>query len=104
VAAQVWLVSGGKANIFKLAYVQGYEKLSTGSVLTAELMRHVMDVDRVHEVDFLSGDDAYKADWMDCRRERVGLLAFDQRHWRGWLAMARHQLRKLRRAWSRRAD
>jgi hypothetical protein len=104
VAAQVWLVSGGKANIFKLAYVQGYEKLSTGSVLTAELMRHVMDVDRVHEVDFLSGDDPYKADWMDCRRERVGLLAFDQRHWRGRLAAARHQLGKLRRAWNRRVD
>lgn len=104
VAAQVWLVSGDKANIFKLAYVQGYEKLSTGSVLTAELMRHVMDVDRVREVDFLSGDDPYKADWMDCRRERVGLLAFDQRHWRGWLAAARHQLGKLRRAWNRRVD
>lgn len=104
VAAQVWLVACGKANIFKLAYVQGYEKLSTGSVLTAELMRHVMDVDRVREVDFLSGDDAYKADWMDCRRERIALLAFDRRHWRGWLAAARHQLGKWRRAWRRRAD
>ena len=104
VAAQVWLVSGGKANIFKLAYVQGYEKLSTGSVLTAQLMRHVMGVDRVREVDFLSGDDPYKADWMDYRRERVGLLAFDQRHWRGWLAAGRHQLGKWRRALSLRAD
>lgn len=94
VAAQVWLVAGGKANIFKLAYAQGHEKLSTGSVLTAELMRHVMDTDQVREVDFLSGDDAYKADWMDCRRERVGLLAFDQRHWRGWLAASRHILHR----------
>jgi CelD/BcsL family acetyltransferase involved in cellulose biosynthesis len=99
VAAQLWLVAGGKANIFKLAYVQGQEKLSAGSVLTAELMRHVMDVDRVGEVDFLSGDDAYKADWMAQRRERVGLVAFDQRHWRGWLAALRHRLGRWRRAW-----
>lgn len=99
VAAQVWLVAGGKANIFKLAYVKGQEKLSAGSVLTAELMRHVMDVDQVKEVDFLSGDDPYKADWMDHRRERIGLVAFDKRHWRGWLAAARHELGNWRHSW-----
>lgn len=99
VAAQLWLVAGGKANIFKLAYVQGFEKLSVGSVLSAELMRHVIDVDRVREVDFLSGDDPYKSDWMGHRRERIGLVAFDKRHWRGWLAAARHQLGKWRRLW-----
>lgn len=99
VAAQLWLVAGGKANIFKLAYVQGQEKLSAGSILTAELMRHVMDVDGVREVDFLSGDDAYKADWMAQRRERIGLVAFDRRHWRGWLAALRHRLGRWRSAW-----
>lgn len=99
VAAQLWLVAGRKANIFKLAYVQGQEKLSAGSVLTAELMRHVMDVDGVAEVDFLSGDDPYKAAWMDHRRERIGLVAFDMRHWRGWLAAARHELGTWRRSW-----
>lgn len=99
VAAQLWLVAGGKASIFKLAYVQGQEKLSAGSVLSAELMRHVMDVDGVREVDFLSGDDAYKADWMAQRRERIGLVAFDQRQWRGWLAASRHHLGRWRRTW-----
>jgi hypothetical protein len=98
-AAQVWLVQGGKANIYKLAYVRGFEKLSAGSVLTTALMQHTMDVDHVQEVDYLSGDDAYKADWMALRRERVGLVAFDKRHWRGWLAALRHQLGDWRRAW-----
>lgn len=96
VAAQLWLVAGGKANIFKLAYVQGFEKLSAGSVLSAELMRHVIDVDGVKEVDFLSGDDPYKADWMSHRRERIGLVAFDQRHWRGWMAAGLHLLHLYR--------
>ena len=89
-AAQLWLVCEGKANIYKLAYVQGFEKLSAGSVLTTELMRHTMDVDGVTEVDYLSGDDAYKADWMALRRERVGLVAFDRLSVRGVAAAARH--------------
>lgn len=97
-AAQLWLVHGGKANIYKLAYVKGVEKLSAGSVLTAALMQHVMDLDRVREVDYLSGDDAYKADWMALRRERVGLLACDLRRWRGWLAAGRHVLGRWRRS------
>ena len=98
-AAQVWLVYRGKANIYKLAYVKGQDRLSPGSVLTAALMEHVMDVDGVQEVDYLSGDDAYKRDWMAQRRERVGLVAFDQRHWRGWLAGGRHLMGRWRRIW-----
>lgn len=97
-AAQLWLVHAGKANIYKLAYVDGVEKLSAGSVLTAALMQHVIDIDRVKEVDYLSGDDAYKADWMALRRERVGLLACDLRRWQGWLVAGRHLLGR----WSRR--
>ena len=88
-AAQLWLTGGGKANIYKLAYVKGVEKLSVGSVLTQALMQHAMDVDRVTEVDYLSGDDAYKADWMALRRERVGLEAFDMRRPAGLLVAAR---------------
>jgi hypothetical protein len=98
-AAQLWLVQGGSACIFKLAYVEGTQKLSPGSVLTAALMRRAMDVDRVQEVDYLSGDDAYKADWMALRRERVGLLAFDQGHPMGWVQAARHGLGRLRSRW-----
>lgn len=99
VASQVWLVHGGKASIYKLAYVPGHEKLSLGSVLTAALMQHVIDSDQVAEVDYLMGDDAYKQDWMTHRRERVGLIAFDRRRWRGLLAWARHQAGRHVRRW-----
>lgn len=90
IAAQLWLVKDGKASIYKLAYVKGFERLSAGSVLTHALMRQVIDEDRVAEVDYLTGDDAYKRDWMSHRRERWGLVAFNPRTLRGlWLA-ARH--------------
>lgn len=98
-AAQLWLVKDGKASIFKLAYREGAQPYSPGSVLTAELMRRVIDTDGVHEVDFLSGDDAYKQDWMSHRRTRVGLVAFRPTHWRGLLAAGRHTLGKWRRRW-----
>lgn len=96
-AAQLWLVKDGKASIFKLAYREGAQPYSPGSVLTAELMRKVIDEDHVQEVDFLSGDDAYKQDWMSHRRTRRGLVAFRPTHWRGLLAAMRHGLGELRR-------
>jgi CelD/BcsL family acetyltransferase involved in cellulose biosynthesis len=75
-AAQLWFVHGGTASIFKLAYDPDHAELSAGSLLTAHLMRHALDVDRVRVVDYLSGDDDYKRDWMSARRERWGLRAY----------------------------
>ena len=90
VAAQVWIVSNGVASIYKLAYDQRYSNLSIGSILTARLMEHVIDVDRVGEVDFLTGDDAYKQDWMSGRRERRGIIAFNPRTLQGTLGALLH--------------
>lgn len=89
-AAQIWIVNAGIASIYKLAYDERFANLSAGSILSAHLMEHVIDVDKVHEVDYLTGDDAYKRDWMSDRRERWGLMAFNLRTPRGALAAARH--------------
>ena len=95
IAAQLWVVAGGKANIFKLAYDSAYANLSPGTVLTATLMRHVIDVDRVREVDYLTGDDAYKRAWMSHRRELWGLAAYDPRQVRGALLAAGEMAARL---------
>lgn len=89
-AAQFWIVQNGVALIYKLAYDERFTDLSVGTVLTATLMQHVIDVDQVHEVDYLTGDDAYKRDWMSGRRERGGILAMNPRTVRGAAAIARH--------------
>jgi len=73
VAAQIWFVHQGKASIFRLAYDKAWRSYSTGSILTSFLMEYVIDTDRVEEIDFLSGNDAYKQDWMSERRERFVL-------------------------------
>jgi hypothetical protein len=73
VAAQLWFVAHGKASIFRLAYDEAWRRYSPGSILTACLMEHVIDIDKVEEIDFLTGNDAYKQDWMSERRERFAL-------------------------------
>lgn len=79
IAAQLWIVAHGRAEIYKLAYDEAFKGFAPGTVLTARLLQHVFDVDRVAEVDYLIGDDGYKAQWMSERRERWGLLAYNPR-------------------------
>lgn len=76
VAAQIWFVRHGVASIFKLAHDSDFARYSVGSILTMHLMRHIIDVDGVSKVDYLSGDEPYKQNWMSDRRERGGLRAF----------------------------
>ena len=89
-AAQLWIVCQGVASIYKLAYDERFASLSIGSLLTERLMRHVIDIDQVNEVDYLTGDDAYKRDWMSGSRERCGIVAFNLRSPRGLAAAAVH--------------
>ncbi len=73
VAAQLWFVLRGKASIFRLSYDKAWKQYSPGSILTSFLMEYVIDTDKVEEIDFLTGNDTYKQDWMSDRRERYAL-------------------------------
>jgi hypothetical protein len=95
-AAQLWIVCGGVASIYKLAYDEKFSSESAGSILTSRLMQHVIDIDKVREVDFLSGDDPYKKDWMSHRRERQGIIAFNLRTAHGVLGALKHRGSRLR--------
>jgi len=89
-AAQLWIVNDCTASIFKLAYDPEFNKLSVGSLLTLTLMEHVLEKDKVKEVDYLTGDDKYKQDWMSHRRERFGLIAFNPHSAAGLLTAAKN--------------
>src|SRR5260370_2009039 len=88
-AAQVWIVNNGTASIYKIAYDQKFKELSVGSYLTMHLMERAIDVDKVREIDYLSGDDRYKSDWMSHRREHWGILAINPRPLLGALPLIR---------------
>jgi len=89
-AAQIWLVIGVKATIYKLAYDEKFARLSVGSILTKAMFDQVIDDDGVAEVDYGTGSDAYKRDWMTKRRRIIGLVAFNPRSVHGLVAAGRH--------------
>lgn len=95
IAAQIWIVSHGRAAIYKLAYDESYAQHSAGTLLTAHLMHHVLDVDKVEEVDYLIGDDTYKKQWMSHRRERWGIVAYNSRTLMGLWGMANETTKRL---------
>lgn len=78
VAAQIWVVHERVASILKLCYDEAFREYSFGTLLTHRLMAFVIDEVKVTTVDYLSGDDAYKKDWMTARRTRRGILAFNR--------------------------
>jgi CelD/BcsL family acetyltransferase involved in cellulose biosynthesis len=92
IAAQLWIVSHGRAEIYKVAYDEGYKAYAPGTLLTALLMEHVFEVDKVAEVDYLIGDDPYKKTWMSHRRERWGVIAYNPRSLGGLAGWVREAL------------
>lgn len=99
VAAQFWTVEGGVAFIHKLAHDERFRKQSPGTLLSAAMFEHVIDRDGVSLVDFGTGDDPYKRDWMEDVRIRWRVRAWRKgalRHWPELIrAMGRHKLQPL---------
>jgi CelD/BcsL family acetyltransferase involved in cellulose biosynthesis len=103
VAAQFWLVENGEATIHKLAHVEARRGRSPGTVLTAAMFRHVIEQDKVRRIDFGTGDDAYKADWMDQQRPLFTVSFHNPRTAAGLLGAARERLSAARAAFRRTA-
>lgn len=95
IAAQMWTVEGCTAFIHKLAHREAARPLSPGSVLTAALMRHVIEEDHVDLVDFGTGDDPYKQDWMEAQRPRYRLDMFLPHNPRNWPPLVKMAARAL---------
>ena len=98
VAAQCWTVENGTAFIHKLAYLESARKLSAGTTLSAALFERVIDTDRVELVDFGTGDQSYKSDWMNAVRPRYRIDCFDMKNPRAWADLARLTANRLREA------
>jgi CelD/BcsL family acetyltransferase involved in cellulose biosynthesis len=97
-AAQYWVLDQGgrRAVLLKLAHAEDQRAASPGTVLTAMMVRRLIEEDGVTELDFGIGDDAYKALWVGVRRQRIGLAVLDPLHPAGLAALARHAAGRLR--------
>ena len=97
VAAQFWTVEHGTAFIHKLAHTEESKPLSPGTTLSAALFQHAIDTDSVRLIDFGTGDQAYKADWMEEVRPRFRLDCLDPRSPRAWPPLAKRLASRLAR-------
>lgn len=97
-AAQYWLLDRGgrRATVLKLAHVETERAASPGTVLTALMIRSLVQQDAVSELDFGRGDDAYKRLWAGQRRQRIGVLLADPLHPAGAAALLRQAVSALR--------
>lgn len=96
VAAQCWTVENGVAYIHKLAHLESHKPLSAGTTLSAALFQHVIDIDKVALVDFGTGDQSYKADWMEAVRPRFRIDCLDVRQPKAWAPLAKRMLLAMR--------
>ncbi|MCW2240902.1 GNAT family N-acetyltransferase [Azospirillum canadense] len=76
-AAQIWLVGGGGATLFKLAHDERQKQHSPGSVLTKLMLERILSDPAVREIDLGRGDDPYKRQWAAHRRQTWGVAAYD---------------------------
>jgi CelD/BcsL family acetyltransferase involved in cellulose biosynthesis len=97
VAVQVWVVRDRQALVLKLAHDEAFKAHSPGTVLTALMLRHLLDVEHVCGIDFGRGDDPYKQGWTTRRQQRIGLLLVNP--WRpgGAAALLQHLVGRLAR-------
>lgn len=96
-AAQFWTVEGGTAFIHKLAHRKAASPLSPGTILSAALFEQVIDRDQVKMVDFGTGNDGYKQDWMEQIRPRFELDLLRPAFPGNWPVIIRRTLRRMTR-------
>jgi hypothetical protein len=94
-AAQIWLVEQRRATVLKLAHDEAARDASPGTVLTALMLRHLLDNEHVAEIDFGRGDDPYKRLWAGQRRQMVGMVLANPWRVGGMAAWGRHAAGRL---------
>lgn len=99
IAAQIWIVAHGRANIYKVAYDESFKAYTPGTLLTALLMQHAFEADQATTIDYLMGDDPYKKTWMTQRQERWGIIAYNPRNPLGLYGLCRELLGRSLKPW-----
>ncbi len=90
VAVQFWVIHARQAIVLKLAHDETFKAHSPGTVLTALMIRHLLDNEHIAQIDLGRGDDAYKQGWAVERRQRIGVLLINPWQPAGLIALMRH--------------
>ncbi len=95
VATQLWTVEQDVALIHKLSHDRSFDHASPGTLLSHAMFAQAIDHDRVRMIDYGTGDNGYKTDWMDRRIPLHQIDAFNPRFASAWLPAARTAISAL---------
>lgn len=90
VAVQIWIVSSGRATIYKLHYDLNFKQESVGAILMLRMFEHMIDVEHINEIDFGIGDEAAKSFWLKNQRPLCGIVAFNTKSITGATCLAKY--------------
>jgi len=91
-AAQIWIVSGGRATMWRSHFGRQFAVLALGAVVTYEAIRHILASERPSRLEFGPATDTGRQEWLSRRCQRINFIAFNLRTAKGWAALARHYL------------
>jgi len=105
-AVQLWVRSGRRARCLRVWSDPAHASLPLDDMLIEKIAAHLIDVDGVREIDLGSVEPEFATNWAPRARERIGVIAFNPRTWRGLRSIARHMVlpkalhlpRRMRRA------
>lgn len=95
VAVQLWTIEGDTACVHKIAHDSAHDRTSPGTLLSHFLFHHMIDREKVAHIDYGTGNNAYKRDWMERTRPMLRLDCFDPRKARMWLPALRTRISQL---------
>jgi hypothetical protein len=95
VAAQYWTVENNVALIHKLAHDRAFDGASPGTLLSHAMFAAAIDGDGARLIDYGTGDNGYKKDWMTERTTLQRLDFFNPRFASSWLPAARTAISAL---------
>lgn len=95
VATQLWTVENGVALIHKLSHDRAHDDRSPGTLLSHAMFRQAIDVDQVATIDYGTGDNPYKTDWMETRQTLHRVDCFNPRFASSWIPAARTAISAL---------
>lgn len=90
VNVQFWVVTRGVARCLRFWSGIEQQAFPLDEMLTQFMALYLIDADHVGELDFGGVRADFAADWAPAARQRIGVVAFNRRTWRGLRGAARH--------------
>jgi len=95
VATQLWTKEGDTACIHKIAHDSSEDASSPGTLLSHHMFAHMIDAEKIAHIDYGTGGNSYKRDWMEHERPMLRLDCFDPRRASLWLPALKTRISRL---------